>query len=266
MDYKKNYEKLISTRKLLKRSKDNNEYYERHHITPKSLGGSNKKENLVLLTFKEHFIAHLLLSKMYGGESKRKMYYALWRMSSSNKNHKRILSASQYENCRLSGVLAKIKHLVTEETRLKISKGNKGKVRTDEMKNNSRQANLGKKNGPPSNETRDKISKSNLGKKRSEEVNQKNCERNLGKIQSEETKNKRSQKLLGKSRPEEVIKKIKENNTQEIKILCSNGNTYDSLTIAATELKLSQSNITAVCKGRRKSTGGLKFTYLNLVI
>ena len=31
-------------------------YYEKHHIQPKSLGGSNKKENLVRLTAREHFI------------------------------------------------------------------------------------------------------------------------------------------------------------------------------------------------------------------
>lgn len=29
-----------------------------HHIQPKSLGGSGKKSNLVLLTFREHFLVH----------------------------------------------------------------------------------------------------------------------------------------------------------------------------------------------------------------
>lgn len=42
-------------------------YYEKHHITPKSLGGSNKNENLVFLTGREHFVAHMLLAKIYGG-------------------------------------------------------------------------------------------------------------------------------------------------------------------------------------------------------
>mgnify|MGYP003339642708 CR=1 FL=1 len=31
-------------------------YVERHHIIPKSLGGSNLKDNLVFLTGREHFI------------------------------------------------------------------------------------------------------------------------------------------------------------------------------------------------------------------
>lgn len=40
-------------------------YTEKHHILPKSLGGSDNKDNLVALTAKEHFICHLLLTKIY---------------------------------------------------------------------------------------------------------------------------------------------------------------------------------------------------------
>lgn len=36
-------------------------YYEIHHIIPRSLSGSNNKDNLVLLTYKEHILAHMLL-------------------------------------------------------------------------------------------------------------------------------------------------------------------------------------------------------------
>ena len=36
-----------------------------HHIVPKCLGGSNKKENLVELTAREHFICHRLLCEIY---------------------------------------------------------------------------------------------------------------------------------------------------------------------------------------------------------
>ena len=39
-------------------------YSEKHHIIPKCLGGSNKKENLVSLTAREHFVCHHLLTKM----------------------------------------------------------------------------------------------------------------------------------------------------------------------------------------------------------
>lgn len=41
-----------------------------HHILPRCCGGDNNKTNLVVLTFREHFIAHLLLHKMYPNNNK----------------------------------------------------------------------------------------------------------------------------------------------------------------------------------------------------
>ena len=38
------------------------EYHEIHHITPKCMGGSNDKDNLIDLFAEEHFIAHKLLA------------------------------------------------------------------------------------------------------------------------------------------------------------------------------------------------------------
>lgn len=62
MDYAKIYNQLIENAK----NRDVSEgYVERHHIVPRSLGGSNKKENLINLTGREHFVAHLLLHKMH---------------------------------------------------------------------------------------------------------------------------------------------------------------------------------------------------------
>lgn len=39
-------------------------YYEMHHIIPRSEGGSNKKQNKVRLTAKEHHLCHLCLIKL----------------------------------------------------------------------------------------------------------------------------------------------------------------------------------------------------------
>lgn len=52
-------------------------YKERHHIVPKSLGGSNLKENTVHLTVREHFVCHRLLPKMTSGLDRQRMYHAL---------------------------------------------------------------------------------------------------------------------------------------------------------------------------------------------
>lgn len=51
-------------------------YVESHHIIPKSIGGNNTKTNLVYLTAREHFICHLLLTKMTEGKNKSKMIHA----------------------------------------------------------------------------------------------------------------------------------------------------------------------------------------------
>ncbi len=75
-------------------------YVERHHIMPKSLGGSNNKSNLINLTAREHFVCHWLLTKMVEYKPhKWKMYNALscmlWR---ENKNQERYkINSRTYE-------------------------------------------------------------------------------------------------------------------------------------------------------------------------
>jgi hypothetical protein len=80
--YTKWYNNIIRAAKKSSRD-DKTQIYEKHHIIPKSFGGSNKKDNIVLLTLKEHFICHLLLTKMCDGVYKQKMFWALHRMSFS---------------------------------------------------------------------------------------------------------------------------------------------------------------------------------------
>jgi hypothetical protein len=68
-------------------------YVENHHIMPKSLGGSNSKHNLVYLTAREHYVAHLLLWKIY----KKRMALAFFFMNNSGRytdKFKKIGSAS----------------------------------------------------------------------------------------------------------------------------------------------------------------------------
>jgi len=59
--YSRCYERLILK---AKERKDPGGYSEQHHIIPRSFGGDNSIDNLVLLTAKEHYIAHALLWKM----------------------------------------------------------------------------------------------------------------------------------------------------------------------------------------------------------
>jgi len=77
MNYTKIYKSLIERAKFENRKKGNGVYYESHHIIPDFMfkerkrkgpkghlsGNPNDKENLVLLTEREHILAHILLAK-----------------------------------------------------------------------------------------------------------------------------------------------------------------------------------------------------------
>lgn len=58
-------------------------YKERHHVVPKCQNGKNDKTNLVWLTPEEHFLAHLLLVKIYPTD--QKLVYAANMMCRGNK-------------------------------------------------------------------------------------------------------------------------------------------------------------------------------------
>lgn len=63
MNYSNIYNKLIDSRKY--RALNKEPLYEIHHIVPICMGGSNDGSNLVKLTFREHYIVHWLLTKIY---------------------------------------------------------------------------------------------------------------------------------------------------------------------------------------------------------
>lgn len=104
MNYSKIYYSIVER----SRSRTNPPIVESHHIVPKSLGGSNKKENLANLTPKEHFVCHLLLTKMYSGKEKQKMVYALWAIMNLCNNHqyRKKVKGRTYENLRKEFVAA----------------------------------------------------------------------------------------------------------------------------------------------------------------
>lgn len=78
-------------------------YSEKHHIVPKSLGGSNDDENIVKLTAKEHFICHLLLTKITSGKNKAKMVFAIMRLvRSKNNTYAKKINGKKYEKLKLA--------------------------------------------------------------------------------------------------------------------------------------------------------------------
>jgi hypothetical protein len=126
-------------------------YFEKHHIIPKSLGGSNDSKNIAQLTAREHFICHLLLVKMTEGANKHKMIYAAWQMAhNSIRNKKRDYKVTARQYATLKVDYAKMRKekpgprrgvKLSDETKLKCSIAKKGKTtwnkgipRTDEEK------------------------------------------------------------------------------------------------------------------------------------
>lgn len=98
------------------------EYFEIHHIIPKSFGGSNDSSNLVKLTYREHFLCHWLLTKCsINTNFKRLAFFALSRMSRTSTN-KAVISSWQYTLMKTAVKTAMIGRDVKEETKEKNRK------------------------------------------------------------------------------------------------------------------------------------------------
>ena len=78
MNYQKIYNKIIENR--LANPLRNDEYGEKHHILPRSLFPDKEKDknNIVKLTYRQHYICHWLLTKIYNC---KQMFQAFWRMN-----------------------------------------------------------------------------------------------------------------------------------------------------------------------------------------
>jgi hypothetical protein len=135
-------------------------YYENHHVIPKSFGGSDRRHNRVLLTYREHFLCHWLLIKMVDRiDRRKKMVTALNRM--------RQVGSDTQTKTTTSWQYAVARKLFIQEVA--------GKPKTPEHREKIRAAHIGKpKKQPPrsqpmSQETKDKLSLANVGQKRTDE-------------------------------------------------------------------------------------------------
>lgn len=206
MNYKIIYDQIIERAKPRGLNKKSIEgYFEKHHIIPKCLGGTNDKSNLVLLTSREHFICHHLLWKT--DIHNKSLLLAFTNMRCANSKYKREfrLSSRQYEIVRIAFSKAQKElktgsgnpcfgKVYTLEEREKISKRNKGRIFTEEWKKKISDVKKGKKTGQIV---------WNKGLKTGHNPNN-NSPRMLGKKHSEETKQKMSESQLKRSNCEKT--------------------------------------------------------------
>ena len=111
-------------------------YTEKHHIVPQSLGGSNESSNIVKLTAREHFICHLLLTKMVEGKNKSKMYQAAWMMA--------FVHGKGQERYRVNNRTYEKLRLEMSAVKKSMSTWNKGLPPTDETRLKLRAASISK--------------------------------------------------------------------------------------------------------------------------
>ena len=102
-------------------------YKEKHHIIPRCQGGGNDRANIVELTAAEHYIAHLLLMKMY--PDNYKLAYPILLMGKSEKG---CVNNKLYEKARRSVSDGQKGVKRSDKTRAKISNGHKGKRLSEE--------------------------------------------------------------------------------------------------------------------------------------
>ena len=169
MNYQKLYESIILKAQYENRKKNKSNYFENHHIIPRCIGGSDDKENLVLLTAKEHFICHRLLCEIY---EEPKLKYAYWAMCNQVfgdvKRDYRISSRTyEYARSNFSVHFSEFMKNLPEEKR-GFKKGSK---HSEETKANWSKNRKGKNTGEQNTffgKTHTKDTKNRIGEKRKE--------------------------------------------------------------------------------------------------
>ena len=186
---------------LVKVKYDGCEY---HHIVPRCYLPKKfwkDKDNIILLTTREHFIAHLILWRTFRDSSCTQAFEYM----STRKGYEERLNSRQFSQLKVENKQFKKKRKRenfhhTEESKRKMSKSHMGLS--------------------PSKETRKKISRSSQGRKLTEETKQKLRSRKV----TEETRKKLSESaknqkptMLGKHHKEET--KLKMSNSEKGKFV-----------------------------------------------
>ena len=250
MNYERIYYQIIDnakncSRKKLKHLDVDYVYYEKHHIIPKCLGGTDDKNNLVLLTAREHFLCHWLLIRIY--PSNQPIAYAFYAMC--NKKSKRQCyyrpSSRMYQEAKETFS----RNGLSSETIQKLKKekpvGFGDKIRA---------ANLGKKHSV------ERINASIQGQLR--KISELGHGFNKGSNWTEVSKKRFSESRKGFNNPAygkkisaEHKAKFKKNKKKIIQLSLDNLliKEWDSSRIIYESLGFSQDQIIATCKGRRIS-------------
>lgn len=259
MDYIKVYDNLMKSRISMKENrkedKKNGTYFERHHIIPVCMGADKSRKlssnNIVLLSAREHFIAHLILAEIY--KDNYEIVYSLFAISNQrSKDLKRhITSAKTYERIKIEFAKKQSERKKgkpgipwSDETREKLVSLMKGRKLSDETKEKLRNCNLGKKYGE---ETKKKLSKIHNGRKHSEDTKEKISQSKIG--------NKNP--MFGKTHDGFNKKEIYQYDYKTGIFIQK----WKSIKFAVDEIGCNPKSISWVLSGKRKSSFGFMWSY-----
>jgi len=153
-------------------------YKETHHITPRCMGGTDEKDNLVDLTDREHFICHLLLTRIY--PEHKGLRLAIWNMC----NAKRSYQGRYKPNSRLYEMIrTEYRELIKGENHPSYGRKNSDEVRQKMSQIAKRRF----ENNPGTFK----------GRTHSEETRKKLSNNMKGKLQSSHQKNRVKESLTG---------------------------------------------------------------------
>ena len=196
--------RLLLKKERIKLKRSGKQYFEAHHIVPKSMGGGGQingyrsliHPNIVILTAREHYIAHALLFLIHRNRKMSAAFLAMCAFIGRDSTGKLNVKARVKTSSRLYEAAREEYNKIgpSQETREKMSKKFKGRVASQETREKLRQANLGKKH---SDATKEKIRQINLGKKYPKEVGEKRGLKLRGRFVSAETREKLRQINLG---------------------------------------------------------------------
>jgi hypothetical protein len=106
------------------RFKGDGNYYESHHIVPRWMGGTDSDDNLVLLTAREHYLAHYLLFLHYKDKPSSVAFHLMNNnINSSYRDSKKYAELREYQSKKWKGNNNPAKR---PDVRKKISEATKG--------------------------------------------------------------------------------------------------------------------------------------------
>jgi len=229
------------------------EYHEKHHILPHSMGGTDGTNNLIDLYAREHFIAHKLLAEE--NKDNDKLIYAWWAMAhweNPETQERYRLTSEEYEYIKKEFSNMMSVRMSGENSYFygKDVRGEKnphyGIPHTEETKKLLSKMAMGRE---VSQETRDKISKSLKLLKRTPW--------NKNKRISPEHKQKISNTLKNSESFQKKKKKIFQFDLD--------GNfikEWNSISEASSILNISNGHISQCCNNKRKQAGGYMWKFI----